>query len=103
MNNPKSRVRPLTDAEEGEIQRQIVDDPDDAETTDEQLAQARPFAEVFPELFESIRRTRGRPAVEKPKQVVSIRLDQDVISKFKATGKGWQARINEVLKNAKVG
>ncbi|TIU84753.1 MAG: hypothetical protein E5W03_11740, partial [Mesorhizobium sp.] len=35
-------------------------------------------------------------------QVVSIRLDQDVVRKFKATGKGWQARINEVLKNAKV-
>ena len=102
MSNPKSRVRPLTDEEEAEIQRQIAADPDDAEATDEQLAQARPFAEVFPELFESIRRARGRPAVEKPKQVVSIRLDQDVVSKFKATGKGWQARINEVLKKAKV-
>lgn len=102
MSNPKSRVRPLTDEEEAEIQRQIAADPDDADATDEQLAQARPFAEVFPELFESIKRGRGRPAVEKPKQVVSIRLDQDVVSKFKATGKGWQARINEVLKKAKV-
>ena len=103
MNNPKSRVRSLTDDEEEEIQRQIAADPEDAEATDEQLAQARPFAEAVPELFESIRRARGRPAVEKPKQVVSIRLDQDVINKFKATGKGWQAKINEVLKNAKVG
>ncbi|MER8482753.1 BrnA antitoxin family protein [Mesorhizobium sp. M1322] len=103
MSNRKSHIRPLTDEEEAEIQRQIAVDPDDAEATDEQLAQAKPFAEVFPELFESIRRARGRPAVEKPKQVVSIRLDQDVISKFKATGKGWQARINEVLKKAKVG
>lgn len=102
MSNPKSHIRPLTDEEEAEIQRQIAADPDDAEATDEQLAQAKPFEEVFPELFESIRRTRGRPAVEKPKQVVSIRLDQDVVSKFKATGKGWQARINEVLKKAKV-
>jgi len=103
MNNPKSRVRSLTDDEEEEIQRQIATDPEDAEATDEQLAQARPFAEAVPELFESIRRARGRPAVEKPKQVVSIRLDQDVINKFKATGKGWQAKINEVLRNAKVG
>ncbi|RRI04377.1 hypothetical protein EH240_07850 [Mesorhizobium tamadayense] len=103
MNNPKSRARPLTDEEEEEIQRQIAADPEDAEATDEQLAQAKPFTEAVPELFESIRRARGRPAVEKPKQVVSIRLDQEVINKFKATGKGWQAKINEVLKNAKVG
>ncbi|MDX8458538.1 BrnA antitoxin family protein [Mesorhizobium humile] len=102
MSNTKSRVRRLTDAEEAEIQRQIAADPEDGEATDEQLAQAKPFAEVLPELFESIRRSRGRPALEKPKQVVSIRLDQDVVRKFKATGKGWQARINEVLKNAKV-
>ncbi|CAN7176982.1 BrnA antitoxin family protein [Mesorhizobium sp. LjRoot246] len=103
MGNPKSHVRPLTNEEEAEIQRQIAADPDDAEATDEELVQAKPFAEVFPELFESTRRSRGRPTVEKPKQVVSIRLDQDVVRKFKATGKGWQAKINEVLKNAKVG
>ena len=29
-------------------------------------------------------------------------LDPDVIEKFKATGKGWQNRINEILKGAKV-
>jgi uncharacterized protein (DUF4415 family) len=102
MSTHKSRIRPLTDEDEAEIQRQIAADPDDAEATDEQLAQVKPFAEAVPELFESIRRARGRPAVEKPKQVVSIRLDQEVVSKFKATGKGWQAKINEVLKNAKV-
>ncbi|CDX53989.1 conserved hypothetical protein [Mesorhizobium plurifarium] len=103
MSTRKSRIQPLTDEHEAEIQKQIAADPDDAEATDEQLAQAVPFAKAVPELFESIRRTRGRPAAEKPKQIVSIRLDQDVVSKFKATGKGWQARINEVLKNAKVG
>ncbi|MDX8519506.1 BrnA antitoxin family protein [Mesorhizobium dulcispinae] len=102
MSNPKSRLRPLTDEEEAEIQRQIAADPDDAEATEEELQQAKPFAQAFPELFEGIKRARGRPAVEKPKQIVSIRLDQDVIRKFKATGKGWQARINEVLKKAKV-
>jgi len=103
MSTRKSRIRPLTDEDEAEIQRLIAADPDDAEATDEQLAQAKPFAEAVPKLFESIKRARGRPTVEKPKQVVSIRLDQDVVNKFKATGKGWQARINEVLKNAKWG
>ena len=79
------------------------DEVDSPEATDEQLAQARPFAEVFPDLMESIRRSRGRPPVEKPLQQISIRLDPDVIAKFKATGKGWQSRVNEVLKNAKIG
>jgi uncharacterized protein (DUF4415 family) len=95
-------IPPLTDEEEAQIQRQIAADPDAPEATDEQLAQARPFAEVFPDLAESIRRARGRPKVEKPLQHVSIRLDADVVAKFKATGKGWQSRINEVLKAAKV-
>ena len=76
---------------------------DSPEATDEQLAQAKPFAEAFPDLMESIKRSRGRPPVEKPLQQISIRLDPDVIAKFKATGKGWQARVNEALKKAKVG
>jgi uncharacterized protein (DUF4415 family) len=75
---------------------------DSPELTDEQLAQARPFAEVFPDLAESIRRSRGRPKAEKRLQHVSIRLDPEVVAKFKATGKGWQSRINEVLKAAKI-
>jgi len=75
---------------------------DSPELTEEELATARPFAEVFPDLAESIRRSRGRPKVETPKQQVSLRLDPDVIEKFKATGKGWQSRINDVLKAAKL-
>jgi uncharacterized protein (DUF4415 family) len=76
---------------------------DSPELTDEQIAQAKPFAEAFPDLAESIKRSRGRPPVEKPLQQISIRLDPDVIAKFKATGRGWQSRINEALKRAKVG
>ncbi|HWU19144.1 MAG TPA: BrnA antitoxin family protein [Devosia sp.] len=75
---------------------------DSPELTDEELAQARPFAEVFPDLAESIRRSRGRPKVDSPRQQISLRLDPDVIEKFKATGKGWQSRINDVLKAAKL-
>lgn len=43
---------------------------------------------------------RGRPRLEQPKQQVTLRLDQDVIDRFRATGPGWQSRINEVLKKA---
>ena len=102
MTSSKRKLRPLTDEEEAEIQEQIAADPEDWEASDDDLAKAKPFTEMFPELAESIRRSRGRPPIEKPKQVVSLRLDQDVVSKFKATGKGWQARINDVLKRAKV-
>lgn len=73
---------------------------DNPEWIEEDFKNARPFAEVFPELAESIRRARGRPAVEKPKRQISLRLDPDVIDAFKATGKGWQGRINEVLRKA---
>jgi uncharacterized protein (DUF4415 family) len=30
---------------------------------------------------------------------VSLRLDQDVIDRFRATGRGWQSRINTVLRD----
>ena len=79
------------------------DDADIPPITPEQLAQARPFAEVFPELAEKMRKKLGRPPLEEPKKPVSIRLDADVVAKFKATGPGWQSRINDVLKKAKVG
>ena len=102
MSGKPSHLPPITDEEEAEIQQQITEDPDDWEATDEQLAQAKPFAEVFPDLMESIRRSRGRPAVANPRRQISIRLDPEVIEKFKATGKGWQSRINEVLRQAKV-
>ena len=75
---------------------------DNPEWTKKDFAEARPFAEVFPDLAESIRKARGRPKVETPKQQASLRLDPEVIEKFKATGKGWQSRINDVLKAAKV-
>lgn len=38
----------------------------------------------------------GRP--KSSKQVVSLRLDPEVLHAFKVTGPGWQAKINEVLK-----
>ncbi|TIL29659.1 BrnA antitoxin family protein [Mesorhizobium sp.] len=79
------------------------DDADSPELTDEQIAKGKPFAEAFPDLAESIKRGRGRPPVAVPLQQISIRLEPAVIEKFKATGKGWQARVNDVLKKAEVG
>ena len=38
--------------------------------------------------------------MEKPRQQVSIRLDADVLAKLKASGPGWQTRVNEILRKA---
>jgi uncharacterized protein (DUF4415 family) len=100
MESRKRGHMDLSDAEEAEIQRQVAEDPDDWISTDEELANARPFAEVFPDLAESIRRTRGRPAAENPKKQVTLRLDADVLERFRASGRGWQRRMNEALRKA---
>jgi uncharacterized protein (DUF4415 family) len=41
---------------------------------------------------------RGRPRSEHPKVAISIRLSEDVLSRFKASGPGWQSRIDAALK-----
>jgi uncharacterized protein (DUF4415 family) len=41
---------------------------------------------------------RGRPKSDDPKQLVSLRLDADVLRWFKSTGAGYQARMGAVLK-----
>ena len=97
-----TRAKPLTDEEEALIQAQIAADADDEELTDEQLAQARPFAEVFPELAESIRRSVGRPKLENAKQPVTLRLSPQTLEKFESLGPDWRARMAEVLDKAKV-
>ena len=92
-----SKDRPLTDAEEAEIQAMIASDPDTPELTDEQLAEAKPFAEVFPDLAASIVRTRGKQKAP-TKELISLRVDRDVLAAYRATGDGWQARMNAALK-----
>ena len=42
----------------------------------------------------------GRPRSENPKKQVTLRLDPDVVERFRATGKGWQSRINAELRKA---
>jgi len=45
-------------------------------------------------------RTVRRPKKASPKEAVSIRLDADVLAHFRATGPGWQSRINDALRRA---
>lgn len=100
MTRKFSSARPLTDAEEAEIQAMIASDPDNPELTEAEIAELRPFREVFPDIAEAIDRKLGRPKAESPKKAISIRLDQEVIDRFKASGEGWQSRMNEALRKA---
>jgi uncharacterized protein (DUF4415 family) len=43
---------------------------------------------------------RGRPKSESPKEAVSLRLDRDVVAHYRASGPGWQSRINNTLRKA---
>ncbi len=67
------------------------------ELPDDFFKNARPFKEVFPELYESWKR-RGRPRKAAPKKEIKLRIDPDVLAAFRATGKGWQSRMHALLK-----
>ena len=69
-------------------------DPDDApEWTQEQLEQA--------DLYRGDKLVRpGRPPSGNPKLALKLRIDPDVVAHFRATGPGWQTRINDTLRRA---
>jgi uncharacterized protein (DUF4415 family) len=86
------RRKPLTDAE-GEVR----------ELTAADFRAMKPL-DSFPELAELIRgRGKRGPQKTPTKQQVTLRLDRDVVERFRATGTGWQKRMNEALRKAKVG
>jgi uncharacterized protein (DUF4415 family) len=62
------------------------------ELTDEQLANA---------VLSVGGKRRGRPPSELSKQAVKLRLDADIITAYRATGEGWQMRINADLRRAR--
>jgi uncharacterized protein (DUF4415 family) len=48
-------------------------------------------------------RRRGRPAGSTSptaKQAVKLRLDPDVLAALRASGAGWQTRVNSILRQA---
>jgi uncharacterized protein (DUF4415 family) len=44
---------------------------------------------------------RGRPPLDQAKVAIKLRLDADIISSYRATGDGWQTRINADLRRAR--
>jgi uncharacterized protein (DUF4415 family) len=78
-------------------------DDDNPEWTAEDFSNARPASEVLPEIFPKavadVMLKRGRPRKEVTKAPVNIRLSPDVVEAFRATGRGWQTRVDEALKD----
>lgn len=75
-----------TPDEDAAINAGIAADPDTVELTDADIAQMRPL--------------RGRPRLARPKAALTMRVDADVLDAIKATGPGWQTRINDLLRDA---
>ncbi|MDR6152174.1 uncharacterized protein (DUF4415 family) [Acidovorax delafieldii] len=84
----KSGLIVPTDAEDAAIARGIAADPDTIEITTELAAKMQPL------------RRPGRPKLEQPKVPMTMRVDADVLEAIKASGTGWQTRVNAVLREA---
>lgn len=84
LTMPGGRVVVLpTNAEEAQINAGIAADPD--------------AYEMSPTEFKQLR--RGRPLGSGKKVQVTLRLDADLLEKFKSTGSGWQTRVNDALRS----
>jgi uncharacterized protein (DUF4415 family) len=96
----RKAIARTTDAEEAAIIAAAENDPDNPPLTEAQLAKFRPMAEVRPDLLRRLRGQRGPQKTKPVKVQVTLRLDPDVVARFRAKGEGWQSRINATLRKA---
>ena len=75
-----------TDEEDARIRAGIAADPDAHEVSDAEFA--------------LMRRRVGRPAATVVRPMISIRVDPDIAAALRASGKGWQTRVNALLRQA---
>ncbi|MDR3086505.1 MAG: BrnA antitoxin family protein [Azoarcus sp.] len=81
-----------TDEEDARIKAAALADPDARTYTQAEWEKAAP-------LMRFGRPRIGRPPYKEPKKApVTIRMDVDIIAALKATGKGWQTRVNEAMR-----
>ena len=72
--------------------RAIWKDPDDAPSLDAAFFESA-------ELFDATSpKPRGRPKAALTKEPIKLRLDADVLAALRASGDGWQTRVNEMLR-----
>lgn len=84
-------------------QRPTRTDRDNPEWSREDFRNARPATDVLRGLVgeqaadELLKPKRGRPPTDNPRRLISLRLPEEVIAKWRATGPGWQTRMAEHL------
>lgn len=78
---------PLTDPQ-GEVRSLLAAD----------FKRAKPAAEVLPETLKRKLGVRG-PQVAPKKERITIRLSPQVVQSFRATGAGWQTRVDTALQD----
>lgn len=76
-----------TPEEDAAITAAALSDPDGAPLTDEEWEKVKPVLR------------RGRPLAAVTKERITIRLSEDVVQQFRATGAGWQTRIDSALRD----
>jgi len=76
-----------TPEEDAAITAAAQADPDAMPMTEAELAEAKPKAR------------RGRRLAAVTKERITIRLSRDVVESFRASGEGWQTRVDSALKD----
>ena len=69
------------------------DEVDSPPLSNEMLARMRPASETHPEIPRRVRGSQKTPT----KISISIRLSPQVVEHFRSLGRGWQARMDEIL------
>lgn len=75
-------------------------DAENPEWTKEDFARAVPFSQLpesLQEKLRSLKKARG-PQKAPTKEMISIRLSRDVVDRLRASGRGWQARVDAHLR-----
>ena len=89
-----------TSEEEAAINRGIVADPDNPELDDAAFAAMQPARMVVPAIVAAHARRQRGPQKRPTKELISLRLDRDVVEALRASGNGWQRRAGEMLRKA---
>lgn len=85
-----------SEEEEAQINAGIAADPDTFEWTEKNFKNAMRFDELPVSLQDTL---RGRGKQKAPTKIsTTVRFDAEVVEAFKATGRGWQTRMNDALK-----
>jgi uncharacterized protein (DUF4415 family) len=74
---------------------ELIDD-ENPEWTEEDFKRAVPFS-ALPESLQT--KLRGRPKAAATKERITIRLSPEVVETFRASGAGWQTRVDAALKD----